>query len=163
MTELKTLKDLEELHSQGLSNREISRQIGVTHGTINYNLKKKGLIPHFKVGQRSKDFRSAFFDNETKTSYGYKIIKAKWHPFADKQGYVREHRLKMENHIGRYLTPDEIVHHRNEIKSDNRIENLFLFPNDELHRGFHIFNKYASEKLSPEQFMEVVNNGIKNS
>lgn len=55
---------------------------------------------------------------------GYIILKMRGHPMADKNGWVREHRLIMANELHRTLMPGEIVHHRNGIKDDNRIENL---------------------------------------
>ena len=48
----------------------------------------------------------------------------------------RAHRLVIENKIGRRLKTDEVVHHINENKSDNRIENLELMTREE-HTSHH--------------------------
>lgn len=58
---------------------------------------------------------------------GYVYIKTWGHPFCGKQGYVAEHRLVMEKHIGRFLNPEETVHHVDGDKTNNSIENLELF------------------------------------
>ena len=56
----------------------------------------------------------------------YVYAKVAGHPNATKHGYVLLHRVVMENHLKRLLTEDEIVHHKNENKKDNRISNLEL-------------------------------------
>lgn len=74
---------------------------------------------------------------------GYVRILAPEHP-ANIKGYIYEHRALMEAYLGRYLKPWESVHHINEIKNDNRLENLFLCSQKE-HSAIHREGKRPSE------------------
>lgn len=77
---------------------------------------------------------------------GYRYILTKGHPYGDRDGYVSEHRLVMEKHLGRFLNPKEVVHHRNQNRSDNRIENLELHVSQSSHmtehhpKGTHLYS-----------------------
>jgi hypothetical protein len=79
-------------------------------------------------GTDNPNWKGGKFINEC----GYEMTR------VSPEGYRCEHRLLMEKHIGRPLRDDEIVHHINEIKADNRIENLQIMTRAEHALHHHI-------------------------
>lgn len=81
-------------------------------------------------------------------AYGYVRIWKPDHPSAN-QGYIKEHRLVMEKKLGRMLKREEIVHHINHIKDDNRPENLMLINSLSEHKKLHpnFLTKETKEKI----------------
>lgn len=76
----------------------------------------------------------------------YTLIPSK-HPKSINNKYY-EHILVVEKSIGRYLYDWESVHHINEIKNDNRLENLFLCSRKE-HDKAHGMKTVSMYKLNP--------------
>lgn len=59
-----------------------------------------------------------------------------WCP--DRGKYVYQHRLIVERQIGRYLRPEERVHHRNHNRLDNEPSNLLHLPSQSAHIAEHV-------------------------
>ncbi len=94
---------------------------------------------------------------KTKTVHGYITIRLFPNDFfyqmTDNGNHsVLEHRLVMAKHLGRCLQSWEIVHHKNHIKTDNRIENLQLVTDDR-HKQITILERriHKLESIVDEQ------------
>lgn len=60
------------------------------------------------------------------SNYGYWLVLKPDHPNARRDGYILEHRYIMSEMLGRPLTDDEIVHHKDGNKLNNSPGNLEL-------------------------------------
>lgn len=67
------------------------------------------------------------------------------HPHAARDGYVMLHTIIMEQAIGRYLEPNEVVHHINHDRKDNRLENLMLMDKKE-HMRMHMTERHEKRR-----------------
>lgn len=95
-----------------------------------------------KIGDKASNWKGG----RKITQKGYVFVLKRDHPRAKRnEGYVFEHILVMEKTLKRFLHDGEIVHHKNEIKSDNRIENLELMTHGEHTKLHHIGAKRSIE------------------
>jgi hypothetical protein len=105
----------------------------------------------YKDGLKAKacSHRCYGLNREKRGAYKEKIMVNKYryiympeHPRAigTKKLYVAEHRIVMENSLGRFLNDDEVVHHKDENTLNNDISNLQLMSAVE-HIKHHIIER----------------------
>jgi transposase len=91
--------------------------------------------PEGRFGENASNWRGG----RRKIRGGYIYIYAPEHPNATNNGCVMEHRLVMEEILGRYLESDEIVHHVDGNKSNNDLGNLVV-----MRRGEHVTKHFEA-------------------
>lgn len=147
-------EQLREMYGENMMRvREIGEVLGLSVGNVSKRLKNAGIATRklrdypqteaqmraaAQLGELAKARRvqrpkplecTAAATKEPmrkKDKGGHIVLYMPDHPMAAKSGYIFEHRLIMAEHLGRLLRPDEVVHHINGVKDDNRIENLQL-------------------------------------
>lgn len=84
---------------------------------------------------------------------GYVAIYFPEHPRSNSDGYIMEHILVMECYLGRPLNDDEVVHHINHIRDDNRIKNLQVMTFKE-HAGLHMRERQEAKRKNKDNRKE---------
>ena len=121
---------------------DVAKRIGRSKSAVDhmaYRMKiKKDPESMFAIRSAAMKGKSSgnFKGYRRKTSKGYITLYRPGEDGADKNGLIMEHRYIMAKHIGRSIRADEVVHHINGIRSDNRISNLKLMEFGE-HSSMH--------------------------
>lgn len=131
----------------GLSTAEIAARFGVNSESIRTRLIRAGIQRRpalVQPGPKNPAWRGGRIVDKA----GYLLVLVPHHPNANSGGYVREHRLVMEEMLGRLLEPHEVVHHRDGNPQNNSPENLELFQSN----GDHLREELAGRvpNWSPE-------------
>ena len=126
--------------------------------------KKKMSLSHMGLSPSEETRKKMSDNNWWKGKFGEKSSNWKGGRKKNKQGYWRiyipnkfegyEHIYLMEQKLKRKLTKEEIVHHINYDRSNNRIENLYLFSTKKQHSSYEAnvratyFKWITAEKLN---------------
>ena len=112
--------------SEGMTIAELAKHLSVCSETARRWLVEAGIPRRPRGAPAGKHLPAG---GRTTDKDGYELTRVEDHPFA-RGGYVLTHRLVIEQELGRYLQPEEVVGRINGDKSDNRPDNLKLYPSD---------------------------------
>jgi hypothetical protein len=165
-------EELNKYYSLGYSMKEIGEYLGYSTGKIHKYFHIYGITPRkmndeiiknkisnslkkieHKGHKHSEETKNKISKMKLKKGIGHKKKRKDGyisvyfpdHPKSSKDGYIMEHDLVMECYIGRWLKKDEVVHHINHIRNDNRIENLKLMTFKE-HARLHMIERHKEKR-----------------
>lgn len=153
------LQDKSWLQDQVISQplRHIAKGVGCSYSGVVYAIRKHGLtVPH-RAKYSPSPRKSATIKAVLKKRYphgrygenaanwkggrhvynGYVVIYSPGHPRATNSNRVFEHIVVAEKKLGRFIGRDEIVHHINGDKQDNRPDNLEVMKRS-AHVNYHM-------------------------
>lgn len=147
MKEYKNPGKLKEVYEKLNSLQKTADYFGVSKKLILNHMKRFNIPRNKRVKADRIKKVDTYHKGYITTWNGYIKVKApKYYKYKDNKGYIMQHRLVMEQHIGRYLAPDEEVHHIDGDKKNNKIENLLLVPRKE-HRRIHLKDSIHKVKI----------------
>lgn len=119
------------LYTNGMGCREIAERYGVDVGTIYSRLVSLGVSMRQRGVDASRALRAANRRGSAHWNFkggryvlkGYVYLLNPEHPLATKRGYIAEHRMVWYDANGP-IAPGWFIHHKNGMRSDNRLENL---------------------------------------
>lgn len=129
------------------STKSIADEVGTSPGNIHDHLSSMGIqirpirdamkikFPDGQSGEKAGNWQGGKVIRN-----GYVLIYTPNHPAAKKgHPYVQEHRLVMEEQLGRYLEPYEVVHHKDGDRQNNDPSNLVVKT-----RGRHVSEHFKA-------------------
>lgn len=145
LSKLLSGRTFSENHKKKISEATLRRRD--KYGYINSPQTRSKISKALSNGSLEGENNPRWKGGRRKHSLGYIEVYNPSHPWVHSHTpYVLEHRVVMEEVIGRYLNPEEEVHHINGVRDDNRPENLMLFANKSEHMKYEGTDECRSKK-----------------